>query len=144
MWLLACALPLQALAALALATKGPMHRHLPSAAARLVLEDFRRVPASRPAVETHRSIHVHDSGAAQRHRHAPADPTVLVDAVDRLQSDSADDLSSGVSPAMFVGLVSVGPLWTAVTASIRSENLPRWRLRTHHPARPERPPRATD
>ena len=142
-WLLAGLLPLQALVALALAVNGPAHRHLPAASTRLVLDDFRRAPMRRLSPETHGLAHVHDGGLAERHHHAQADPTVVVDAIDALQTDPTDDLSGGLSLGAFVGLVSVGPRWPADPASLRAEGLPCGQPQSHHPALPERPPRAT-
>ena len=142
-WLLVGLLPLQALAAGGIAASGMAHTHQPAASTRLVLDDFRRAPVRRAAAEAHPTVgfgHVHDSVKAERHHHAPGDPTVVPDGAERLQADEADDLSP--SPGAFVGLVSAPPRLLDAAAAVRAAALPRWRPRTHHPALPERPPRA--
>ena len=144
-WLLAGLLPLQALAAGVIAASGMAHTHLPAASTRLVLDDFRRAPVRRVAVEAHptaRLGHVHDSGAPERHHHAPGDPTLVADSAERMQADEADDMSLSPSLGVFVGLVSVPLRWLDAAAAIQAAALPRWRPQTHHPALPERPPRA--
>ena len=144
-WLLVCLVPLQTLAAMAIATRGPAHSHLPAASTQLVLDDFRRAPVHRLSDATHgpyEGTHAHDAGVAERHHHAPADPTVVIDGVERLQAEEADEMSPGPWLGMFVGLIAVPPCWLADATRVCADAMPRWWLRTRHPAPPERPPRA--
>lgn len=145
MWLLAGLLPLQALAALAIAARGPAHTHLPAASTRLVLDDFRRTPVRGFSFETHETAssgHAHNHEAAARHHHVQTDPTVVVDAVDRLQADDADDASPSPGPGLLVGPIPSPLGWLADPIAARADAPARWQPRTHQPALPERPPRA--
>ncbi|MEO5883221.1 MAG: hypothetical protein ABIQ06_12460 [Caldimonas sp.] len=143
-WLLACLLPLQGLAAGAIAVAGPTHTHLPALSTRIVLDDFRRAPVRHFGGERHVAStlgHFHDSDPAERHHHAADDPTVVIDATDLLQTGDADDSGFSPSLAVFVGLVSELPTWSSAAAPAPPNAHPRWSPQTHHPAFPERPPR---
>ncbi|MCE9660881.1 MAG: hypothetical protein K8R60_20325 [Burkholderiales bacterium] len=143
-WLLACLVPLQALAAGVLAATGPAHTHLPAASARLVLDDLRRAPVRRLAVETHVASafgHLH-GGDAARHHHAASDASVVIDAAGLVQAGDGDDMSTSPSLGVFVGLISAPPGWLAQATTEPPAAHARWTPQTHHPALPERPPRA--
>jgi len=144
-WLLACLVPLQALAAGVIAVAGPAHSHRPAASVGLVLDDFRRAPAGLTRGETHAAGplgHFHGVDSAERHHHAAGDPTVVIDPADQLRHGDSDDPGFSPSLALFVGLVSAPPSWPAAAAPARPIAPARWSPRTHHPALPERPPRA--
>ena len=146
-WLLACLVPLQALAAGAIAVAGPAHTHRPAAAStRLVLDDFRRsqprLLADAHVARALRHLHAHAQGAAERHRHAAGDASVVVDAGDRLLAADGDDLAFSPSLSVFVGLIPAPPVWRGDPGAMRAAAPPRWHLQAHDPALPERPPRA--
>ena len=142
--LLACLVPLHALASGVIAVAGPSHTHRAAVSTRLVLDDFRR-SQPRPVAEAHVDIallHPHAHAQAERHRHAAGDASVVVDPGDRLLAADADDPAFSPSLAVFVGLIAATPGWSDRTTAARAAAPPRWRLQTHLPAVPERPPRA--
>jgi hypothetical protein len=144
-WLLACLVPLQAMVVGVIAAAGPAHTHVPAAAARLVLDDFRRAPVRHVATEAHVATafgHFHSAASAERHHHSPDDGTVVVDNADLLQAADADDMSASPSLGLFVGLISAPPGWLGAETSAVPAAHARWTPQTHHPAFPERPPRA--
>ena len=145
-WLLAALVPLHALAAAVIAVAGPSHSHRePPASTRLVLDDFRRAPpqplVEARAVAMHRP-HGHDHGETARHRHAAGDASDVFDP-SALSQTAIDDLAVSPSQAVFVGLISMPTDAIVDTAATPAAAPPRWRMRTHHPALPDRPPRAT-
>jgi hypothetical protein len=143
-WLLACLVPLQALAAGVIGATGPAHTHLPAAGTRLVLDDLRRAPLRRVVTETHVAGafgHFHSGGAAERHHHAPGDLTVVIDGADLLHAGDADDIGASPSLGVFVGLISLPPGWLVASTPEPPAAHARWTPQTHHPALPERPPR---
>ncbi len=144
-WLLACLVPLQALAAGFLAANGPAHTHLPAASARHVLDDLRRAPVRRLTVETHAASafgHFHGGGDAERHHHAAGDPSVVLDGADLLQAGDTDDMSASPSLGVFAGLIPASPGRLDPTTPEPPAAHARWTPQTHDPALPERPPRA--
>jgi len=141
---LAFLVPLQALAGGVLAARGAAHTHNQAAGAPLVLDDFRRSPVRRHAVETHVAGafgHFHASGAVQRHHHAAGDVTVVVEGRDLPAPSDADDMSISPSLGVFVALISTAPSWSELSAPSLAPAHPRWTPQTHDPAGPERPPR---
>ncbi|MEO8525652.1 MAG: hypothetical protein ABI460_13090 [Caldimonas sp.] len=142
--LLACLVPLHGLAAGMIAAIGPAHSH--KAMASIVLEDFRRAPAQITVLPTHVATafgHFHAAGSSQRHHHARGDASVVLADGEALQSSGdGDDL--GISPtlAMFVALLPSGIAWSPATLDAVAASHAPWVPETHHPALPERPPRA--
>ena len=144
--LLACLVPLQGLAAGMIAAVGPAHTHKPMATT-LVLEDFRRAPASVSTLPTHVATifgHFHAPATPLRHHHARGDASVILADGAALQSaGDSDDASIGPSLAVFVALLpsAITPL-PAAPAAAMAAHAP-WAPQTHCPALPERPPRAS-
>jgi len=144
-WLLACLVPLQAMAAGVIAAAGPSHHHVPVTAARLVLDDFRRAPIRLMAVEAHVATafgHFHGGASPERHHHAAGDATVMLDGGDLPQAGDGDGISVSPSLGVFVGLISAPPGWQATALRARPASYPGWTPQTHHPDLLERPPRA--
>lgn len=143
--LLACLVPLQGLAASMFATIGPAHSHKVMAAT-IVLEDFRRAPAQLTAPPTHVATafgHFHSGGSPLRHHHARGDGSVVLADSEALQSNGdGDDLSISPTLAMFVALLPSALVWLPTTADAVAASRTSWAPQTHHPALPERPPRA--
>ena len=144
--LLACLMPLQGLAAGMIAAVGPAHTHKPMAAT-LVLEDFRRAPASVSTLPTHVATalgHFHDADTPRRHHHAHGDASIVFADGMALQA-AGDNDDAGISPALavFVALLpSAMTLLPAARDGAAAAHAP-WAPQTHCPALPERPPRAS-
>jgi hypothetical protein len=143
--LLACLVPLQGLAAGMIAAIGPAHSHKIVATA-IVLEDFRRAPSQLAAPPTHVATafgHFHAGETSQRHHHARGDASVvLADGEALPSSGDGDDLSISPTLAMFVALLPSGLAWLPATLDAVAASRAPWVPETHHPALPERPPRA--
>ncbi len=142
---LACLVPLQGLAAAMVAAVGPAHTHKPIAT-KLVLEDFRRAPASVSTLPTHVATalgHFHGSDTPLRHHHARGDAgVVLADGAALQSAGDGDDVSISPSLAVFVALLpSAMAALPAAPDSAAAAHAP-WAPQTHCPALPERPPRA--
>ncbi len=135
---------IQALAAAAVATLGPMHTHR-NVPTMLVLEDVRRGPShgeDAQAEAIRRHGHAHGGASASRHHHAPGDGTVtLADGEAALHAGDVDDAGSGAALGALIGLVPSVVAWLPHDAS-EVEAMPRaWVPQIHHPEFPERPPR---
>ena len=143
-WLLIGLLPLQTLAAVAIAMAGPSHVHGAAAATQRVFDDFRRAPVQSARSGAHAAGawgHVHASAAAERHPHPPDDVTVIADGSEARQAADVGDSGSGPSLGVFLGMVSASPDWTGGRAAEQHATAAGWTLQTHDPDLPERPPR---
>ena len=144
--LLACLVPLQGLAAGMIAAAGPAHTHKQMATT-LVLEDFRRAPASVSTPPTHVATafgHFHGADTALRHHHPRGDASVVpADGATLQAAGDGEDASISPSLAVFVALLpsAMAPLPAAPDAAAAA-HAP-WAPQTHCPALPERPPRAS-
>jgi hypothetical protein len=143
--LLVCLVPLHGLAASMIAAIGPAHSHKIMATA-IVLEDFRRAPTQLAAPPTHVATafgHLHVGAGPQRHHHARGDASVVLADGEALQSNGdGDELSSSPTLAMFVALIPSALAWLPATPDAVAASRAPWAPQTHHPALPERPPRA--
>ncbi len=143
--LLACLVPLQGLAAGVIAAVGPAHTHQPMVTS-LVLEDFRRAPASVSTLPTHIATalgHFHGADAPLRHHHARGEGSVvLADSAALQGAGDGGDVSISPSLAVFVALLpSAMASLPAAPDAAAAAHAP-WAAQTHCPALPERPPRA--
>ena len=142
--LLALVLPLQGMTAAAFTMLGPAHVHEPAPAAfRLV--DFRRiVPGAAPATHAATPLgHFHLSATAQRHPHAPGDPSVVIDdaesALQRLDADEGRSLSASL--ATVLAWVPATPVWCAAQTAPQRAWGSLWSPSSGRSDRLERPPR---
>ncbi len=139
---LALLMTLQAIAAAALATLGPLHTHR-AAPAFVVLDDARRGPPHGLSAETEaarRHGHSHAGASTLRHHHAPGDTSVvLADGEAALHAGDLDDSSAALGA--LIGLVpSVVPWLPLGTRNVEATRRA-WVPQTHLPEFPERPPR---
>jgi len=144
--LLACLVPLQGLAAGMIAAVGPAHTHK-SMGTTLVLEDFRRAPASVSTLPTHVATsfgHFHNADTPLRHHHARGDGSVVLADGAALQA-AGDGDDAGISPslAVFVALLPSAMASLTVAPDAAAAAHAPWTPQTHCPALPERPPRAS-
>ncbi len=135
-----------------IAAVGPAHTHKLVATAQtpiasaLVLEDFRRAPAQAAAPPEHVAAafgHFHATRAPLRHHHARGDASVvLADGAALQTKGDGEELSTSPTLALFVALLpsAMVPL-PAAPAEVAASHAP-WSPQTHHPALPDRPPRA--
>lgn len=143
-WLLALICPLQASAALAFAVEGPLHSHRLAARA-AVLIDFRRDIAPAVGAESHTVFglgHFHVHAAAQRHRHAESDASVVRSTAD-LAGQLASDEGGGllISLASFLAMISSSNSWQPPAAAHALPMPMLWSASDCTPRRTERPPR---
>ena len=125
-------------------SRGPAHFHRASQAL-LVLSDFRRddLPlAAAPSANIESSSHHHGAGTPRRHHHAPADPSVVRLAADRLADAAAEDGVPGLDLALaaFVAVVMTSMPWADPAVSHRRAAHAPWQPSTAVAGRIERPP----
>jgi hypothetical protein len=142
-WLLACLVLAQAIAASVLVTLGPAHTHEPTSRP-LVLEDVRRAPSRL----MHRPVHVlaafghfHSSGSPERHYHQRDDGRVVL--LDEGSLQLADDNDAAASPALaLVALLASPARWLAPAGRSTPAWPAAWPSITNDPEPLERPPRS--
>jgi hypothetical protein len=142
-WLMAL-LPLQGMAACALATRGPLHTH--GGGPLLVLEDFRRAPAPPASHPVHVATafgHFHGPGTPLRHYHRFDDTSVVAADDGGLgQAGDADPSMPDHGCAALDGLLPTSPGWLAPTLAWTRAFHTAWAWLTFEPEPIERPPRA--
>ncbi len=145
LWVLACLIPLQGMAASVLATLGPAHVHRAANLAPPELEDFRRAPLHPALRLTHVDSmfgHFHSDAAPLRHHHAGRDATVVLVGDDAAQQVAGAD-ESNLSPALgaLVTMIPSVVAWLApAPTSVRACG-DAWASLTNDPEPFERPPR---
>jgi hypothetical protein len=148
LWLLACLIPLQGMAAAVVTTIGTQHSHKVVVEEKLELSDFRRgVSNLAPrAAQAHAALglgHFHAADKPLRHFHPRSDTSVVrVDGGGFEGAADGDDLS--ISPAIgaFVAILPCAAAWPAPSSRSALASHDPWRPRTHEPTPFERPPRA--
>ena len=142
-WLLTIALPMQALACMVKAVRGPAHAYRQTGGAIVALEDL-RYALSWTLFLDHRAApdvdHVHALDLPQRRPHARFDPTVvkLGGAVDL--ADAGDCAAPASPAAAFVAVLPVPPLWHAGLRALFPVTSRDASFSSVPPAPPEKPP----
>ena len=145
-WLLAFALPAQALACATTAVRGPAHVHRQAAGA-VALGDFRRAPqgvsVERRLFSASPSEHAHAFGLSERHHHDRFDLSVVkTDAAHDL-ADVDEGTASAASAGAFLALLSAShDAWHAGPRASLPALSRDARFSTRHPAPLDKPPRA--
>lgn len=142
---LAFLIALQAVAAAALTTLGPLHTHRPGSTI-LVLDDVRRGPSSGESAAdgvARRHGHSHAGAAALRHHHAPGDTSVtLAGGEAALHAGDVDNAGGGAALGALIGLVPTVLAWLPQGARDVQATRRAWVPQIYHPDFPERPPRS--
>ena len=132
---LAFLIALQAVAAAALTTLGPLHTHRPGSTI-LVLDSAADGVARRHG-------HSHAGAAALRHHHAPGDTSVtLAGGEAALHAGDVDNAGGGAALGALIGLVPTVLAWLPQGARDVQATRRAWVPQIHHPDFPKRPPRS--
>jgi hypothetical protein len=144
-WLLIALLPLQGMAACALATRGPLHTHRVELQL-LVLEDVRRAPVAASASPVHIATafgHFHAAGTPLRHYHRFDDTTVMAADDGGLgQAGNAGNSALDHGAGAIDGLLPTSPGWVSQAAAQTRAFHVAWAWLTFEPEPFERPPRS--